>query len=411
MHTKEELRKSIEGYSAINPKILAIASAVSELSARTRDPAKVRKIICDALEILGYTASYEQPETLHTQLQLGTHREITGKTSVGEIYLSGVLKDEELRELTTFANLAGLSLDYSERGETWRKQEETDAEIGVIVRHDLRGPAGKLEMISQLGIGILARLENEVTKESKELKQAVYDLKRWVTSMGSAGTAVADIAGLLSLSGFSYEDLRKNSEYFSPLEAMKMVVEGRTHEVVVKGKSIKIYYPKALEKLNLYTNHPAFSCVFANLLRNAIYHGAGYSPVEVIFERNKENFLLCIENQAHEILDTRMLKEIFKKGYTTKTRETPLTGNDGLGLPIIEKIVKTGYHGNIAPFSGLERCITDERKKGLERLRFSDEKEGNPSIFETLDFPWDYTRPGFYIEVQIPMESLVKPKS
>lgn len=94
------------------------------------------------------------------------------------------------------------------------------------------------------------------------------------------------------------------------------------------------------EPLQALINTSLFEWVIENLIKNALDAMAGKGAIEIVLSQNSRKITIDVKDSGKGIPKTSW-KNIFKPGYTTKTRGW------GLGLSLSKRIVDTYHNGKI----------------------------------------------------------------
>ncbi len=106
---------------------------------------------------------------------------------------------------------------------------------------------------------------------------------------------------------------------------------------------------------------------FYNLLTNAVKYSPGETRVSIFGERNGEQLRISVRDQGIG-MDSKEIKNIFKKFYRTKRAEESGEVGTGIGLSIVEQIVT--HHGGrmeVTSEPGKGSCFTMVLKSGVRR--------------------------------------------
>lgn len=103
---------------------------------------------------------------------------------------------------------------------------------------------------------------------------------------------------------------------------------------------IRLHAPDNLPPLQ--ADKPGLSSVIQNLLENALKYAPAGSPIECKLERTNEKMRIRIADQGYGIPDAEK-EAVFEKFYRLGSEETRRSTGTGLGLYIVQQIVKA--HG------------------------------------------------------------------
>lgn len=192
-----------------------------------------------------------------------------------------------------------------------------------------------------------------------DLRQSLGVIKSAVSTLTSNQSEKGILSGAISSLEFMVDDLKereyKNAELDStPLEVLEVVLaEVVSEQRVFLGAGSKVNLSLNLEnhELNLVHIQPAtLKRVFTNLVRNSIEAINAVGSVAVtVTKLNSDKVLVTIEDTGSGFSEEAM-KNLFKKGFTTKQ------SGSGLGLSFcLEKIREWGGSLYVDPTSNKTR--------------------------------------------------------
>lgn len=130
------------------------------------------------------------------------------------------------------------------------------------------------------------------------------------------------------------------------------------HDIVGR---LQVRFPKADIRIHVADHFPAvqadkpgLNSVLQNLLENALKYSPAGAPVECSVEQMPEKVRIRIADQGHGIPDSEK-QAVFEKFYRLGSEETRQTTGTGLGLYIVQQIVKA-HGGSIS--------VTDNKPTG-----------------------------------------------
>ncbi|MBL7556547.1 MAG: HAMP domain-containing histidine kinase [Bdellovibrionaceae bacterium] len=192
-----------------------------------------------------------------------------------------------------------------------------------------------------------------------DLRQSLGVIKSAVSTLSSNQSEKGILSGAISSLEFMVDDLKereyKNVELDStPLEVLEVVLSEVVSEQRVflgAGSKVNLSLNLASHELNLVHIQPAtLKRVFTNLVRNSIEAINAVGSVAVtVTKLNSDKVLVTIEDTGSGFSEEAM-KNLFKKGFTTKQ------SGSGLGLSFcLEKIREWGGSLYVDPTSNKTR--------------------------------------------------------
>lgn len=191
-----------------------------------------------------------------------------------------------------------------------------------ICAHDLNEPLRTIANYGQL-------LETEFRSTLKSTGRIYLDhIMKSIKHLGLL------IDGILDYSQLNTPSLKKSTFHLDPvIEALHVALEKQ-----IKEKNAFIFYEK-LPKF--YGDRALISCVFQNIINNALKFNKSDMPiVRISCKEKKSSFLFCIEDNGIGI-EAAYLKQIFAL-FKRLHRSSEYEGT-GLGLSIARRIIET--HG------------------------------------------------------------------
>ena len=253
----------------------------------------------------------------------------------------GRLETDDIADLTRFNEAIDQSLTES----VVRFTEDVDSAkeaFLAILGHDLRTPLGAI------GTSAMFMLE------TGELEEPYHTLTTRIVA--SAKRAVAMVGDLLDFT-------RGHLGGGIPVERAEISLGKVVHAVV---DEVRAAHPDAEIRVEARCETEGrwdaarLGQAIANLVGNAVQHGADGTPVTVVVGGDEREACISVHNRgpviAPERLDT-LFTPMRARPLPSKTKSTGPTGSLGLGLYIAERIV-SAHGGRIAVESNEERGTT-----------------------------------------------------
>jgi PAS domain S-box-containing protein len=237
--------------------------------------------------------------------------------------------------------MSGIVMDISERKRYEEELQQANVELDGFahtVSHDLKGP---LSVIGFAGELLSQNIDEPMTSEIKEI---VHDATEMLNK--NVGKATDLIEDLLSLAEAGHKPVRVTKVN------VRDVVENVLDEnaVALRKMGIKVKVGEDLGSVRANQTH--VYQIFANLVRNAIYHsGADYPEIEI-------KRLPTIESKAHRFLvkdngvgiPSDKIHKIFIPFFRGPD------GGTGIGLSTVQKAVRL-YGGWIRAYNDDGACF------------------------------------------------------
>jgi signal transduction histidine kinase len=251
---------------------------------------------------------------------------------------SGTLTGDDLQDLTRFNE----AIDQSLAESVLRYTEDIDRSremFVAILGHDLRTPLGAVVMASQfmLESGELVEphltLTTQIARSGKRMSRMVGDLLDF--TRGRLGSGV-------------------------PIQRREMDL---AKEVANAADEIRVAHPAAIVRVETsgdlvgHWDCPRVSQVLANLLGNAVQHGAAGAAIEVVARGTPDAAVVTVHNRGAPIPKAELddLFSPFKRLRSNDATSSP-AGSLGLGLYIAERIVSA--HGGTIEVASTEGAGT-----------------------------------------------------
>jgi signal transduction histidine kinase len=283
-----------------------------------------------------------------------------------------------------------LSIDYEEL----LRRKESETELLDCLTHDLKNSVTVLEMGEEVVFPLIDKVE--FSTDEKGRIESCYLLRRYVRSLINSGRKIKNLSDILKLTQISQEELEASSSHFSPLEIMDETIKSYEHHLIMKNNSgVRLYFPEGFEQAKINSNLPAFSSVISNLFSNAINYAFIPSVIQSRISHQEGNLILELENMVSKPIDSDEIKFLFEKGYKKESRGDAMRKNEGLGLYFVQKVIKTGFGGEVDILSDNKFQITLDKVNGFNKREYGfiprQSFSGNlPSFYIRCSFPAKY---------------------
>jgi signal transduction histidine kinase len=196
----------------------------------------------------------------------------------------------------------------------------------LSITHELKSPIASIRLVLEtfrkrkLTEPQVEKLSNNGLKEAERLNTLVTDL------LLSAKLEAA------------------YSPYMEPLN-LAILLEEMVHKVQEKSPKAEIHFHQDGHIPNINGDKPGLTSVFINLLENAVKYSSGHAILHTTISSQQDD-LIVIEIADNGIgIPDREKKLIFEKFYRVGSEDTRTTKGTGLGLYIVNEIIRTheGY--------------------------------------------------------------------
>ena len=140
---------------------------------------------------------------------------------------------------------------------------------------------------------------------------------------------------LISLNQIEYGD-DMSIERFDITKLIEEVINNSS--ILIQDKDVKIIYEEKGECF-VWADSFMIEEVITNYLTNAIHYVCDNGEIRVWFERKEDTVRINVYNEGDNISDED-LKKLFIKFYKTDAARTRTYGGSGIGLSIVEAIMK-----------------------------------------------------------------------
>lgn len=196
----------------------------------------------------------------------------------------------------------------------------------LSITHELKSPIASIKLVLEtllkrdLKREQLEKLTNSALFETDRLHMLVEDL-------------------LLSA--------KLETAYQPYLEAVNLseLLQDLVHKLQMKYPSVAIHYKEEIENPWIIADKSGLTSVAINLLENAVKYSLEAPQIMVQVMQHNENAVFEVADQGVGIPESEKA-QIFEKFYRVGSEDTRKTKGTGLGLYIVEQIVKA-HRGNI----------------------------------------------------------------
>ena len=238
--------------------------------------------------------------------------------------------------------------------------------LGLLDRRELApGPAraDPLQDITALPGIIAHELSNPLTGARAGLQLAMESLGRWtevaadrrLELLDELGQVVEDIDRSVAFLRAVKDRARGALARSERFDAVRVVRSCCTLESrVLKEKKIPLEFDSTLETVYLKGDPNAFYDLLVNLVRNAADASAAHpAPIRVGLAHVGNALRLTVRDEGTGIRPAD-LDRIFEPGFTTK----PFGEGSGMGLVVVQSVVRNMFAGNIAVDSTVGKGTT-----------------------------------------------------
>jgi len=175
-------------------------------------------------------------------------------------------------------------------------------------------------------------------------KEKTYDL---YASILSESSRLEKLIGNLLLAS------RINNAYPYNFESLnfKQIIESIIKSIEFQHPEADIHFICPNEFIQLCADKEALVSVITNLIENSIKYSAAPAFVEIRVNRMNRNVILEISDHGFGIADAEKPK-VLEQFYRTGNEETRQTKGTGLGLYIVDRIVRA-HKGNIKIYDNI----------------------------------------------------------
>lgn len=189
--------------------------------------------------------------------------------------------------------------------------------------HELKTPTTSLRLYLETFV------KHQLPRD-KQLKYLSYMLD-------DVGRLSDNINGILNLARI---EAKIYSGEFVVVDVVEEVeVFCRKNEQLFRGSAIVITQPKR-KCFYCFINHTLFQLLLMNLLSNAIRHNENDCPrIAITFTETEKNVLICFSDNGIGF-EKSQAKKIFEKFFQIERTESRHVGGTGLGLYMVEQVVR-----------------------------------------------------------------------
>ena len=231
---------------------------------------------------------------------------------------------DEIELLATNINILYKNLLYTidslkEEIENVSKSEKSKVDFLRSASHELKTPLMSIHIM----------LENMILNIGKYKNHDVYlpKCQEAVVNLSSMVQEILDTSRLNSLNG--EKELKEVD--------LKILIESiiEPYKIIAKSKKINMNIDYS-NSLNINTDKSMLKKALSNIISNAVNYTDNGKNINIYFEKNS----LIIENECKPI-EQNHLDHIFEAFYRAEFDRNKNTGGNGLGLYIVQQILKT----------------------------------------------------------------------
>ena len=218
-----------------------------------------------------------------------------------------------------YKNLLDTIDSLKEEIENVSKSEKSKVDFLRSASHELKTPLMSIHIM----------LENMILNIGKYKNQDVYlpKCQEAVVNLSSMVQEILDTSRLNSLNG--EKELKEVD--------LKILIESiiEPYKIIAKSKKINMNIDYS-NSLNINTDKSMLKKALSNIISNAVNYTDNGKNINIYFEKNS----LIIENECKPI-EQNHLDHIFEAFYRAEFDRNKNTGGNGLGLYIVQQILKT----------------------------------------------------------------------
>lgn len=218
-----------------------------------------------------------------------------------------------------YKNLLDTIDSLKEEIENVSKSEKSKVDFLRSASHELKTPLMSIHIM----------LENMILNIGKYKNHDVYlpKCQEAVVNLSSMVQEILDTSRLNSLNG--EKELKEVD--------LKILIESiiEPYKIIAKSKKININIDYS-NSLNINTDKSMLKKALSNIISNAVNYTDNGKNINIYFEKNS----LIIENECKPI-EQNHLDHIFEAFYRAEFDRNKNTGGNGLGLYIVQQILKT----------------------------------------------------------------------
>ena len=226
---------------------------------------------------------------------------------------------DEIELLATNINLLDTIDSLKEEIENVSKSEKSKVDFLRSASHELKTPLMSIHIM----------LENMILNIGKYKNHDVYlpKCQEAVVNLSSMVQEILDTSRLNSLNG--EKELKEVD--------LKILIESiiEPYKIIAKSKKINMNIDYS-NSLNINTDKSMLKKALSNIISNAVNYTDNGKNINIYFEKNS----LIIENECKPI-EQNHLDHIFEAFYRAEFDRNKNTGGNGLGLYIVQQILKT----------------------------------------------------------------------
>ncbi|MCP4746055.1 MAG: response regulator [Desulfobacteraceae bacterium] len=276
---------------------------------------KLREMIHQALQMDGRTYSELSTEIDLASYSADDHRVLNARCLP--------FKDREGKNIGVITVLNDIT--------ALKQMDRMKSDFVSTVSHEIQGPMTAVMM--QLKV-ILDGLAGEVTAKQKKMLSRALDK---ISSLSGMASELLDLARIESgLISQERERLDLGQIVKEQVALHLPKAQEANHELIVR---LEDDLPPIL------AHRRNIEEVLSNLIINAIKYTPGQGRIRIVAERSEAYLLMCVEDNGMGIQEDQR-KQVFKRFYRVKNKQTRFIHGTGLGLAIVKSIVES-HQGHI----------------------------------------------------------------
>lgn len=246
--------------------------------------------------------------------------EIKNRRKNGEIYYAIARISPIFDSKSSLIGFMATEEDIS----TAKEIDRQKSEFISITSHQLRTPMS----ISKWVIELLLEYKNLTELQKDRLKDLYQSNERLINLLND----------LLMLSRVESKRLFENKTKINILSLVKSCIVSMKKDSGSKGQKINLSTPKTIHDVNIISN--LLTEALNNILMNAVNYGASNSVITVAIQRNKNEYIISVNNKGSIIPESERDK-IFTKFFRGLTARATNTTGSGLGLFIAKNYIES----------------------------------------------------------------------
>jgi signal transduction histidine kinase len=280
--------------------------------------------------------------------------------------------------LEYYGRRVSLAVAHAELFWNLRAARDTLLDMASFVRHEVRGPLstnyGLLKIISHHMEQVEKVMPEGVGGEIQEMIRRCCELAK---SAQVASEKINLSLDLLEIYNINSQVVKPEKDEISWEVFLKDEVRGQFEQIAhCAGVNLKMFVQHDILKEPLCFKRVWISRIFDNLVSNAFKYSLQNSSVELWFYRDEGRLVLDLWNRVEYPVSTVSLEIMMEKGATTsnKSRLKGLGEGHGLGLYLVNLIVRNGFGGDLILKSGEGYPSPPRDSEGFGQLSIKSER-------------------------------------